>query len=242
MRTTPGLGRILGIRSHLNYTCFAAIIFMAAAVVTQFSAAYPLWHRIILGITASVFFFVAITIREFVLSLVATSKGITVKRVTIFVFGGVSQIDKETTLPALELLLGVIGMLTNLIIAGIFYVIYIVLAHTGNVIVEVLVQWLAFIYFMLFLFHLIPGFPLDGGRLLRALLWIATDNFERVTCITSWMGWSIGLLFTIGGVLILITTQQWFVGIMLAFPGLVLQNAATHSRREARRQDSTTVE
>ena len=206
---------------------------IAAAVVTQFSTAYPLWQRIMLGIAASLLFLAAITIREFVLSFIATSKGITVKRVTLFVFGGVSQIAKEATLPVLELLLAMAGMLSNLIIAGIFYVVYLILVHTGNIIVDVLVQWLAFIYFMLALFHFIPGFPLDGGRVLRALLWMATGDYERATRTASWTGWGIGLLFTIGGVLVLIITQQWFVGILLAFPGLVLQNAATHSRRQA---------
>jgi len=206
---------------------------MVAAVVTQFSTDYPLWQRIIFGIAASLLFFTAITIREFVLSLIATHRGITVKGVILFVFGGVSQIDKDTTLPSLELLLAVVGILSNLIMAGILYVMYVILVHTGNIIVDVLVQWLAFICFMLALFHFLPGFPLDGGRVLRALLWKATGNYERVTQITSWTGWSIGLLCTIGGILVMIITHQWFTGVFLAFPGLVLQNAATHSRRQA---------
>ena len=233
MRSDPNLGRIFGVHVRLHYTWFVAILLIAAAVVTQFSTAYPLWQRIMLGIAASLLLLMGITIREFVLSFTATHKGITVKRVTLFVFGGVSQIDKEATLPALELLLAVVGMLSNLIIAGIFYVVYLVLAHTGNIVIDVLVQWLAFIYFMLFLFHFVPAFPLDGGRILHALLWKATGDYERVTRIASWTGWGIGLLFTIGGILVLINTQQWFVGILLTFPGLVLQNAATQSRRQA---------
>jgi len=242
MRGTPNLGRILGVRIRLHYTWFAAIILIAAAVVTQFSIVYPLWQRIILGIAAGLLFFAAIAIREFVLSFTATSKGITVRRVTLFVFGGVSQIAKDTTRPSLEVLLAVVGMVCNLMIAGIFYVIYIVLAHNGNIVVDVLVQWLAFIYFMLALFHFIPGFPLDGGRLLRAFLWKATGNYEQVTRIASWTGWSLGLLFTLGGILVVIITHQWFVGILLAFSGLVLQNAATHSRRQAEKRGSPTTQ
>ncbi len=94
---------------------------------------------------------------------------------------------------------------------------------------------------MLALFHFFPGLPLDGGRVLRAILWKATANYEQVTRILSWTGWGIGLLFIIGGVLILITTQQWFIGIFLAFPGLVLQNAATHSRRQLGQHGSKTI-
>ncbi len=209
---------------------------MTAAVVTQFSVVYPLWQRIALGIVASLLFGVVIAIRQFVLSLVATGKGITLKRVTLFVFGGVSHLPKEDIFPSLELLLAAVGMLSNVIIALIFYILYIVLAHTGNVVVTVLIQWLAFIFLTLALFHLIPGLPLDGGRLLRAFLWKATGNYERVTRITGWVGWGFGLLLTLGGILILIIRQQWFDGIFLAFLGLVLQNASTHSRRLAGKQ------
>ncbi len=232
MRSVPNLSRILGVRVRVHYTWFAAFILITAAVVTQFSTAYPLWQRIVLGIVASLLFFTAITIREFVLSFIATHKGITVKRVTLFLFGGVHEVAKESTLPSLELLLAVAGMLSNLIIAGIFYVAYFGLAHTGGIITDVLIQWLAFIYFMLAIFHFIPGFPLDGGRVLRAYLWKATDNYERTTRIASWAGWGVGVIFTIGGIMVMVFTQQWFVGILLAFPGLVLQNAATHSRRQ----------
>jgi Zn-dependent protease len=202
------------------------------AVVTQFSTEYSLWQRAILGVAASMLFFLAITIRELVLSFIATKKGVTVDRITLFVFGGVREIAKEATNPSLELLFAIVGLLSNLIIAGIFTLAYIGLANTGNIIINVLVQWLAFICFMQAGFHFIPGFPLDGGRVLRAILWKTTNDYERMTRITSWAGWGIGVLFTIGGIIILVTTRQWFAGILLAFPGLVLQNAATHSRRQ----------
>jgi len=233
MKIAPNLGRVFGVRLRLHYTWFVAIALMTVAVVTQFSTAYPLWHRIMLGIIASLIFFMVTAIREFVLSFVAMSKGVPVKNVTLFLFGGVHQIEEKATLPAIELLLAMVGMLFNLIIAGVFYVVYFVLSHTGNIVVDVLMQWLAFICFMLALFHFVPGFPLDGGRVLRAVLWKATGNYQRVTRIASWTGWGIGLVFTIGGILVVIFTQQWFVGVLLAFPGLVLQNAATHSRRQA---------
>jgi Zn-dependent protease len=102
--------------------------------------------------------------------------------------------------------------------------------------VHVLVQWLAFICFMLSIFNLLPGLPLDGGRILRAALWKATKNYEKMTRIISWTGWAIGIAFTIIGIVLTITTRQWFVGMLLALPGLILQNAATHQRRQAGKQ------
>ena len=112
------MSKIFGVRIRLHYTWFAATILIIAAVVTQFPTAYPLWQRIMLGLAACVLFLVALTIRELVVSFTATSKGIPVKSITLFVFGGVSEIAKESTRPVLELLLAVVGVLSNLIIAG----------------------------------------------------------------------------------------------------------------------------
>lgn len=232
MKSTSNISRISGVRVRLHYTWIVAVPLITVAVVTQFSTEYSLWQRILLGVAASMLFFLALTIRELILNFIATKKDITVNRITFFVFGGVREIAKDSTSPSLELLFAVVGLLSNLIIAGVFTLAYIGLAYTGNVIINVLIQWLAFICFMLAGFHFIPGFPLDGGRILRAILWKTTNDYERVTRITSWIGWGAGVLFTISGIIILVTTQQWFAGILLAFPGLVLQNAATHSRRQ----------
>ncbi len=225
------LGRIFGVRVRLHYTWLPAVVFITAAVVTQFSTDYPFWMRVMLGIAASVLFFFAILTREFIINFIAVHKGITVKRVTLFALGGVSEVDRESTRPSLDLLLAVTGMLSNLVIAGIFLILYTALARTGDILVNVLVQWLAFICFMLAIFHFIPGFPLDAGRVLRALLWRATGNYERMTRITGWVGWGAGVVIAIGGVWILVTSQEWFSGVFLLSIGLVLQNAATHSRR-----------
>jgi len=201
-------------------------------VVTQFPEAYPLWQRIVLGIAASLLFLLAVSIREIVLSFLALSRGISVKRVTLFVFGGASRITRGDTLPVLELLLAAAGLLSNLIIAGIFYAVHSVLVNTGNVIIDGLILWLAFMYFMLALFHFIPGFPLDGGRLLRTLLWKATGDYDRATGIACWTGQGIGLLLIAGGILLLILAHQWFNGLVLIFVGWVLHIAAAQSRRQ----------
>ena len=236
MRIAPHLGRILGIRLRVHPTWAIAFILIIAIVVTQFPATYPFWQRIVLGVAASLLFFITVSIREITLSFLAHSKSIPVKRITLFAFGGVSQITKEGTQPVLELLLAAAGLLSNLIIAGIFYAFYYGLEYTGNVIIEVLVQWLGFIFFMLAIFHFVPAFPLDGGRVLRALLWKTTHDYRRATIIASRIGWVIGIMMTIGGIIVVAFTQQWFVGILLAFPGLVLQNAATHSRKQTGQQ------
>jgi CBS domain-containing protein/Zn-dependent protease len=232
MRITPHLNRIAGIRLRVHPTWAIAFILMIAIVVTQFPEAYPFWQRIVLGVAASLLFFIAVSIREIILNFLALHRGIPVKRATLFAFGGVSQIAKEGTRPVLELLLVAAGLLINLIIAGIFYAVHSVLVNTAYVVIDGLILWSAYMYFMLALFHFIPAFPLDVGRLLRMLLWKATGNYDRATGIASWAGHGFGLLFIIWGILLLGLTSQWFNGLGLIFVGWILYIAAAQSRRQ----------
>ncbi|MDD5288711.1 MAG: site-2 protease family protein [Dehalococcoidales bacterium] len=205
-------------------------------MVTQFSTNYPILQRVILGFVASFLFFFLVIIRMLIITFFAVRKGAVVKSDTLFATGSVLEIEKNTMYPALEVLLAMVGLLTNLVVAGILYIIYQVLANTGSIMVQVLVQWLAFIYFMLALFNLLPGLPLDGGKILRAVLWKTTNDYDRMTRILSWMGWIIGLGFIVSGIVLTVLTRQWFVGVLLALPGFILQNAATHQRRQAGKQ------
>lgn len=230
MRSTYYLGQIFGVRIRLHYTWIFAFALIIAFVVTQFPEAYPLWQRAFLGIVASLIFITAIAMRELILSLTAINKGIPVKGITLFVFGGVSR-PREATLPILELLMAAAGLLSNLIIAALLYGIHLIILNTDNVIIAGVTPWPAFLYSILVLFHFTPALPLDGGRALLALIWKITNNYNRAIRITSWTGWGVGLLLAIGGILVLITSQEWFVGLTLAFVGWVLQIAATHSRQ-----------
>jgi len=233
MKGLPKLSRIFGVTIRLHYTWVLAFALITAIMVTQFPESYPLWQRVSLGVVTSLLFLVLVSIRSFIISLIIINRGIPVKRITLFVFGGGAEISKEATRPILELLIAATGLLTTLLLCGVFYGIYAILFNTGNVVAYVLIQWLSYIFFMLFLFHFIPGFPLDGGRLLRALLWKVTGDYDRSTRVASLIGWTIGLLCIAGGILLLITEQQWFNGLALVGTGWVLQVAAAQSRRLA---------
>lgn len=233
MARLPRLGRVLGIRISLHYTWILAFALITAIMVTQFPEAYPLWQRVALGVVTSLLFLIAVSVRSLIISFIAISRGIPVKRITLFVFGGGAEISKEATRPIIEVLLAATGLLTTLLLCGIFYGIYAILFNAGGTMFYVIIQWLSYIFFMLFLFHLIPGFPLDGGRLLRAFLWEISGNHDGSIRITSIMGWAIGWLLIAGGVLLLISEQQWFNGLAIAGTGWVLQSAAAQSRRRA---------
>lgn len=233
MAGLPKMGSIFGVRIRLHYTWVLAFALITAMMLTQFPEALPLWQRTILGLITSLLFLVAVIIRSFIISLVAINRGISLKRITLFVFGGEAEISQETTRPILELLIAATGLLTTLLLCGVFYGIYAILFNIGNEAAYVLMQWLSYIFFMLFLFHLIPGFPLDTGMILRALLWKTTGDYDRSTRITSLIGWAIGWLSIAGGILLLITELQWFNGLTLIGVGWVLQSAASQSRRRA---------
>ncbi|MFC2047835.1 hypothetical protein ACFLSK_00175 [Chloroflexota bacterium] len=162
----------------------------------------------------------------------AIYKDVEVRRITVFAFGGLLQVDQETTTPSHELLLAIAGMLCNLIIAAIFYFIYVLISNTEQTTIDVIPKWLAFLYFTISLLHIIPGFPLEGGRILHVMLWKTFDNTQKATRIAGWIGWVIGLIITVGGILILVFTVERFTGVFLIVIGLILQNAATQSRKQ----------
>ncbi len=226
------LNRMLGVRLRLHPTWAVAFILIIAMVVTQFPEAYPFWQRIILGVAASLLFFIAVGFREVVLNFLAINRGIPLQRVTLFAIGGLPQIPKGDTRPLLELLMVAAGLLLNLIIAGIFYAVHSALVNTANVLIDGIILWTTYLYFLLALFHFIPVFPLDGGRLLRTLLWKLTGDYDQATNIASWAGQGLGLLLIAGGIVLLISSRQWFNGLTLIFVGWVLHLAAVQSRRQ----------
>lgn len=234
MKSSTKIGRFLRTHIRIHYTWILAFVLISWSVSTQFSTENPLLLRIAFGVAASVLFFFAILLREIVLLLLAVYKGVLVETVTVFAFGGLLQVDRETTTPSHELLLAVAGMLCNLVIAIIFYFTYVLLGNTEQIVIDILLKWLAFLYFTLSLFHIMPAFPLEGGRILHVILWKALNNVRRATRIAGWTGWVIGLLLTVGGIPILIFTIERFTGVFLIGTGLILQNAATHSLRQAK--------
>jgi len=177
-----------------------------------------------------VLFFLGMAIRQFGVSLVAHYRHIPLKGIILYPFGGVPQLAREESLPILELLLAAVSLLSSLLAVVMFYVIYIALVVAGNELLAWLVQWLVDINMLLFLAQFVPGFPLEGGRVLRATLWKYTRNYDQATRIAVHLGQGVGAIFFCGGVALLVN-RQWFAGLIIAFLGWVLFVAATGSRR-----------
>ena len=238
MRGNVSLGRVFGIPLRLHYTWF--IIF---ALVTASLVFYPLVEppyppieqRIILGILTSLLFFASIITHELAHSILAIRNNIPVKEITLFVFGGISQITKEATRPRVELLIAIVGPLTSLALAGIFYGLH----HLLVGLAANLMQWLAVINVALAVFNLIPGFPLDGGRILRALLWQRTHDYHKATSIATKVGQGVAYAFMAGGLALMIFVREWwFSGLWFILIGWFLRNAARASYQQVLLRDA----
>ena len=241
MRGNISLGRVFGIPLRLHYTWFIIFALVTISLVLNplVERPYPpIDQRIILGILTSLLFFASIIIHELAHSILAIRNNIPVKEITLFVFGGVSQITKEATHPRAELSIAIVGPLASLALAGIFYGLHLLLASANQILAASLMQWLALINVILAVFNLIPGFPLDGGRIFRALLWHRTHDYPRATRIATKVGQGIAYAFMAGGIALIFVLQLWLNGMLLIFVGWFLRNAARASYQQVMLRDA----
>ena len=176
-----------------------------------------------MGAITAVLFFASILTHELAHSVVALRYKVPVSRITLFIFGGVSQIVGEPPSAGAEFQIAVVGPLTSLALAALFYVLEQPLAQIAPALA--IAKYLALINAMLGLFNLIPGFPLDGGRVFRAIVWGAIKDFRRATMIAATTGRFFGFVFIIGGVFQALRGDV-FNGLWIAFIGWFLESAA----------------
>ncbi|MGC2330371.1 MAG: site-2 protease family protein [Candidatus Acidiferrales bacterium] len=226
-RHTIPIGRVFGIPIDLDYSWF-----LIAALITWLLAVnyYPVEFKggtsgeyWLMGAATAVLFFGSIVVHELAHSWVALRYKIPVNRITLFIFGGVSQIAGEPPSAGAEFLIAVVGPLTSLALAGVFYLLEPTLRNTPLVLA--VDKYLALINGLLGLFNLIPGFPLDGGRVFRAIVWGVNKNFRRATLIAASTGRFFGFLFIIWGVWQALRGDV-INGLWIAFIGWFLESAA----------------
>jgi len=240
------IGKLFGIpiRLHFSWPIVFVYLTVMLALPSGLFPTFSLQMRVIGSIITSLLFFGAVVLHELAHSLVATRMGIPVKSITLFIFGGVAQITREVVRPRDELLIALAGPLCSLVLAGFLGLVWFVLPASLYPYLSIAIFWLAIMNLILALFNLIPGFPLDGGRVLRALFWQGTGNYRKSTYIASWVGRSIGYLFILVGVTAMFTSQlEWapffaqflglYGGLWLAFIGWLLETAAGNSYQQA---------
>ena len=179
----------------------------------------------------SVLFFASILAHELGHSVVAIRNGIQVRSITLFVFGGVAQISRDAPRPMIEGMIAIAGPLVSVALGGLFLGLYFVI-HDINQPVAALSLYLFQINIMVAVFNMIPGFPLDGGRLFRALVWALSGSFVTATRIAAAIGRGIGYLFIAGGIAWGFYSGEVFSGLWLAFIGWFLAGMAQQSGRQ----------
>ena len=186
----------------------------------------------IMGIIGAVGLFFSIIAHEFCHSLVARKSGMPMKGITLFIFGGVAEMGDEPPSAKAEFLIAVVGPLSSIAIAVIFYGIYrIGVAGDWPLAFNGVVAYLAMINGLLAVFNLVPAFPLDGGRILRSVLWGWKGNLRRATRISSGIGRGFGIVLIILG-FIRILSGNFIGGMWLGLIGLFIQGAAKMSYQQ----------
>ncbi len=225
------LTTIRGIGVGLHYSWFIIFFLITFSLTTRFASEHPHWTTVehyTVAIATSLLFFISILLHELAHSFVALAKGIPVRTVTLFAFGGVAQIGREPDRPLTEFQIAIAGPIASALLAAGFWVV----AYLAGGQVEhlsALAGWLSSINLMLAVFNLVPGFPLDGGRIFRAVLWHFTGNFSKATRIAAGSGQLVGYGLILGGIWTGLITGSWFSGLWLAFIGWFLLNAAQES-------------
>jgi len=234
MRGTLRLGRIAGIEIGIHYTWLLAFIIITWSVAQGFlMPAYPGWSSAtywITGVIAALLLFVSVLLHELAHSLVAKARGLSVRGITLFIFGGVSRIEEEPEKPMVEFTMAIVGPLASLALAGIFWGIGYALTNEGTQ-VAAIVTYLMLINLVLGIFNLLPGFPLDGGRVLRSIIWGVTGNLVKATNIAATIGRIFGWGFIVFGMFELLT-GNFLGGMWIAFIGWFISSAANASRQE----------
>jgi Zn-dependent protease/CBS domain-containing protein len=231
------LFRLLGIPISVD----ASWLIILALLTLSFSQGFPQFlHRFfpdygvqlqpydywLMGLFTAVSFFICILLHELGHAVVARSRGMPIQGITLFLFGGVAQIGEEPRSAATEFLMAIAGPLVSVILALAFGILASVGYYGGwPPPIVICLGYLAIINGMVLIFNLIPAFPLDGGRVLRAILWGATDNLRRATYWAALAGQAFAWLLVAWG-LVQFFAGNWLGGIWSGLIGLFLNSAA----------------
>src|SRR5688572_14226769 len=236
--TSWRVGRIAGIEVRIDSSWAVIALLITYSMYLRASVLYPELSgggAVALGIGATLLFFGSVLVHELAHAVVAQARGIRVQDITLFLFGGATRARVESRAPADEFLIALVGPLTSGLLAGLFGIV----ASLGRDVLSAplagTLGYLAWTNLILAVFNLVPGFPLDGGRLLRAAIWKATGSLARATRIASVAGLGVGWLLVAGGVAWLLAGDL-VGGIWFAFIGWFLVQAARASYQELQLQ------
>lgn len=253
------IAKLFGIKIRIDWSWVLILVLVVWNLSVAFSQLHPEWDlalSIFMGVIAALLFFLSVLMHELAHSLVAKSQGIPVDSITLFLFGGVASIREEPKSPRNEFWMAILGPITSFVIGFVLLLLAGVSLSTQELMqlqpMEILGQfsplrtiafWLGSINIILGLFNMIPGFPLDGGRVLRSILWAITQNLRKATRWASYVGQAIAWAMIISGIAMIFGLQLPFLGeglingVWLILIGWFLNNAARSSYQQLMLRD-----
>jgi Zn-dependent protease/CBS domain-containing protein len=233
-KTRISLGKILGIPLRIDISWLLIFVWVTWSFGGgYFLNQYPGWPgplRWGMAVLASLLFFGSVLLHELGHALVARAQGLPVQDITLFLFGGVSEITEEPRTPTSEFIMALSGPLISLCLSGVLAVAHL-LTRSSLPGLAAMTFVLGVLNLGLGVFNLIPGFPLDGGRVLRSILWSARRDLLWATRWASRVGQAVAYVFIVLGIVRLFG-GNWLGGLWMAFIGLFLDNAARTSYQQ----------
>lgn len=239
MRSHIRLGRLFGVEIGLHYSWILIAALIAFTLAAEFQLIHPGWPQGTVwaaAILTSILFFLALIAHELAHALVARSHGLPVRSITLFALGGVAQIEKEAPDAKTEFWMAIAGPIASAFIgagclAAAWALGWPLFGTPATPALSILV-WLGYINITLAVFNMIPGFPLDGGRVLHAIVWGVTGNAVRSLRVATQVGRGVAMLFIVAGV-VQFFLGAGFGGLWLAFIGWFLLEAAGSTYAQA---------
>jgi Zn-dependent protease/predicted transcriptional regulator len=230
------IGRLFGIplRVHVSWLIVFGLISwsLAAGYFPAQLPDLPVWSYWLKAVIAAAMFFVSIILHELGHSLVARHHGIGIASITLFVFGGVSQMKEEPREARQELQIAIVGPIISLVLAALFGVLSVLAASAGPpTALQVILTYLVAVNLLVAVFNMVPAFPLDGGRVLRAILWSRSGDLMRATARATRIGRLLALALIAFGVLRLLGGD--FFGLWLALIGWFIMQAGSAGLAQA---------
>lgn len=225
------IGKIAGIEIGVHWSWLLILVLItstiARGILDEF---FPQWaeaRKWAVGAIVAGIFFASILAHELSHSLVAKARGIEVKGITLFIFGGVSNLGREAQSAGEEFQIAIVGPLTSLLVGGLFAALWLGL-RSFYPDVAAIAAYLAAINGMIAAFNMLPGFPLDGGRVFRSIVWARNRNLLRATRISARVGEGVAYLLMAGGAIQFFAVST-VAGVWMFLIGLFLRNASSSS-------------
>ncbi|MBM3933444.1 MAG: hypothetical protein FJ319_03940 [SAR202 cluster bacterium] len=242
MRPTVRLGRIAGIEIGVHITWLGAFFVITWSLAgALYPATFPEWNPVTYwaaGAVTTLLLFASVLVHELAHPFVALGRGLPVDSITLFIFGGVSNLRADARKASDELLIAAAGPATSMVLAVLFWSVSTLDAEGLGLTAERNPVWaavalrLAVINALVAAFNMLPGFPLDGGRVLRSGVWAATGSLVKATNVATALGQLCGWALMALGVYYIVWLDSIFGGVWIAATGWLISAAAAGARQE----------